>query len=90
MTHSSLPACARADPRLSNGGYVIFDDFKINQARAAILDFRLLHNVSSQVMTANRYDRMPIGPGAAVSDRTQWPFHTFDRIAFWQKTAERG
>ena len=59
------------------------------QARAAILDFRLLHNVSSQVMTANRYDRISSGAGS-VFDHTQWPFHTFDRIAFWQKTAERG
>ena len=72
-------------PLLSVGGYVVFDDFKINQAKAAILDYRLEHGITSQVMAANRFDRDGTGYRAALET-----FYTLDRIAFWQKSAVTG
>ena len=49
------------------------------QARAAILDFRAEHNISSAIVSSSVYDA-----------RDREPFHTLDRIAFWRKTADRG
>ena len=49
------------------------------QARAAILDYRAEHNISSPLVSSSIYDA-----------RDREPFHTLDRIAFWRKTAERG
>ena len=87
--YSSIYECLTAlYPRLSVGGWVVFDDFKINQARAAILDFRAEHRISSQVMSSNRYDwpKVVVGEGAFH----RYPFATLDRVAFWQKSRERG
>ena len=66
-------------PRLSIGGFVVFDDWKLAQARAAILDYRAEHNVSSPIVSSSIYDV-----------RDQEPFHTLDRIAFWRKSADGG
>ena len=59
-------------PLLSDGGYVVFDDWKFGPSRGAIGDYRQLHNVSSPIMTSSR--------DAAA------PFRTLDRMAFWQKS----
>ena len=52
-----------------------------SQARAAILDYRAEHNITSPVRTASRFDRYGTGP----LGRELEPFYTLDRIAFWQK-----
>ena len=64
------------------------DDWKIAQARAAILDYRAAHNISSTLMSSNRYDMLP----TALTKDEPWrtPFYTLDRIAFWRRTEEGG
>lgn len=61
-------------PRLSKGGYIVFDDWKIAQVRLAVLQYREEHNITDQIYSSNKFDW---GPTDA--------FFTLDRIAFWQK-----
>jgi hypothetical protein len=75
--HESLVALY---PLLSVGGFVVFDDWKLAQARAAILDYRAEFNISSPILSSNRYD--------AHDDNN--PFRTLDRVAFWRKSAQKG
>ena len=68
---------------------MVFDDWKISQARAAILDYRAAHNISSPLRSSSRYDMRP----SELAERTRpWsaPFYTLDRIAFWRRTREGG
>ena len=63
-------------PKLSVGGYVVFDDWKLVQARAAILAYRQQHNITSPLWGSDK--------------NLEPPFHSLDRMAFWKKTAELG
>ena len=63
----------RLYPLLSVGGYVIFDDWKIPQARAAAVVYRIKNGIQSQIF----------GSGLRQSP----PFWTIDRMAFWRKEA---
>ena len=54
-------------------GYVIFDDWKIPQARAAAVVYRIKNGINSQIF----------GSGLRQSP----PFWTIDRMAFWRKEA---
>ena len=40
-------------PLLTHGGYVVFDDWKFEQSRRAIMDFRALHKIDTPVQFAN-------------------------------------
>ena len=60
-------------PKLSVGGYVVFDDWKFLQARAAITTYRATHNISSPIWSSD----MSLAP----------PFKSIDRMAFWRKGA---
>ena len=58
-------------PLLSPGGFVVFDDWKITQARAAALLYRQRHGIKGPIWGSDQ-DNAP-------------PFWSLDRIAFWQK-----
>jgi len=62
-------------PRLSVGGYVVFDDWKLMQARASIDSYRQRHNITSPLRGRSRGAR---------------PFDSLDRMVFWQKDAVTG
>lgn len=66
----------RLYPLLSVGGYVIFDDWKIPQARAAAVVYRSRYGIESPIF----------GSGLHHSP----PFWTMDRMAFWRKGAAEG
>eukprot|EP00900_Chrysochromulina_parva_P027145 jgi/Chrpa1/9064/Chrysochromulina_OHIO_Genome00011919-RA len=63
-------------PRLSVGGYIVFDDWKFSQSRAAILTYRRNMNITSPMWSSNK--------------RGSPPFHTIDPMAFWRKSALTG
>ena len=71
-------------PRLSVGGYVVFDDWKLSQAREAILAFRKTNNITSPILDTQRHRRAPSTEGSAR------PFGTLDPMAFWLKSAVTG
>ena len=93
-------------PKLSVGGWVVFDDWKIAQARGAILQYRRLHNITTRVLVTLRdeelrkkNDRYPPGQdplgyfnySTGVWNRTALSvFGARDRIAFWRKDAVTG
>ena len=58
-------------PLLSHGGFVVFDDWKIPQARAAALLYRQRHGIQGPIWGSDQ-DNAP-------------PFWSLDRMAFWQK-----
>lgn len=60
-------------PRLSVGGYVVLDDWKIWQAQQAALHYRKVHNITSPIFASQR----------------KWapPLQTIDCMAFWRKDA---
>jgi hypothetical protein len=64
-------------PKLSVGGYIVFDDWKIHQARVAITTYRERHNITSPLRCA----------GERRGDK---PFDTIDRMAFWRKDDRTG
>jgi hypothetical protein len=61
----------RLYPRLSVGGYVVFDDWKIIQSQQAILHYRQEHNITAPIFASLR----------------SWPkpMQTIDCMAFWRK-----
>ena len=59
-------------PLLSVHGYVVFDDWKFVQARAAIHAYRKKYGITSEIMSSSAD-----GPE---------PFRSIDRMAFWQKS----
>lgn len=61
----------RLYPRVSPGGFVVFDDWKIPFAREAILRFRRRHNISEGLTFSAWHCRRP--------------FRTIDPMAFWRK-----
>lgn len=63
----------RLYPRLSAGGYVVFDDWKILQSQQAILQFRREQNITTPIFASLR----------------SWPppLQTIDCMAFWRKEA---
>ena len=63
-------------PKLSVGGYVLFDDWRFVPAREAVHDFRRRYNITSTIATSDKF-----GPP---------PFVTLDRMAFWQKSRTTG
>lgn len=73
---STYETLAALYPRLSIGGFVVFDDYKLAQARAAIVAFRREKGITSPVWGSAR-DLEP-------------PFQTLDRMAFWRKSAITG
>ena len=73
---SILTTLERLYPRLSVGGYVVFDDFKFTQAQEAILGFRNAHNISSVLRRS--------GPAS------QPPFKSLDKMVYWQKSVWTG
>lgn len=85
-------------PKLSFGGFVVFDDWKIAQARAAILHYRRIHNISTRVLLTLSSDDFKAPkrgsartPGADVrATEREHVFETRDRIAFWQKSRTTG
>ena len=64
-------------PKLSVGGYIVFDDWKIHQARVAITTYRERHNITSPLHCAGER-------------RGDAPFDTIDRMAFWRKDGRTG
>ena len=66
----------RLYPLLSVGGYVVFDDWKIKQARAAAVVYRSKHGIRSKIF------------GSDLNHDP--PFWTIDRMAFWRKEAGEG
>lgn len=58
-------------PLLSHGGFVVFDDWKIPQARAAAVLYRQRHGITGRIWGSDQ-DNVP-------------PFWSIDRMAFWQK-----
>ena len=65
-------------PRLAVGGFVVFDDYKIAEAEAAIRAYRARHGITSPLRGVNR-SVIPEGP-----------FRTTDPMAFWRKSALTG
>jgi len=63
-------------PKLSVGGYVVFDDWKYQQAQEAILQYRAEHGISSKLYTSGRHRKAP--------------FKTLDQMVFWQKSDKTG
>lgn len=63
----------RLYPRLSAGGYVVFDDWKILQSQQAILQFRREQNITTPIFASLR----------------SWPppLQTIVCMAFWRKEA---
>jgi len=61
---------------LTVGGYIVFDDWKFSQSRAAILTYRRNMNITSPMWSSNK--------------RGSPPFHTIDPMAFWRKSALTG
>ena len=66
-------------PRLSIGGYIVFDDYKIPEAAQAIHDYRAHHQIHSPIWGINKSVIPKDGP-----------FETFDVMAFWRKRADEG
>ena len=66
----------RLYPLLSVGGYVVFDDWKIKQARAAAVVYRSRYGIKSKIF------------GSDLSHAP--PFWSIDRMAFWRKEAGEG
>jgi len=62
--------------RLSDGGYVVFDDWPISQARQAVFRFRREHGITTPIICA--------GPTAPP------PFQVIHLLAFWKKDAHTG
>lgn len=62
--------------RLSDGGYVVFDDWPISQARQAVFHFRREHGITTPIICA--------GPTAPP------PFQVIHLLAFWKKDAHTG
>jgi len=58
-------------PLLSNGGFVVFDDWKIPQAQAAAVLYRKRYQINHPIWGSDS-DNEP-------------PFWSLDRMAFWQK-----
>ena len=79
-------------PRLSDGGYVVFDDWKFASAAHAILDFRARHNITAPLWTT-AFVGYRAGP--ARRTRARWLlrmqmlpyFKSIDPIVFWRKGA---
>ena len=61
---------------LTVGGYIVFDDWKFLQSRAAILTYRRNMNITSPMWSSH--------------ERGSPPFHTIDAMAFWRKSALTG
>ena len=66
----------RLYPLLSVGGYVIFDDWKIPQARAAAVVYRSRNGIESPIFGSDLHHSPP--------------FWTMDRMAFWRKGSGEG
>ena len=66
----------RLYPLLSVGGYVIFDDWKIPQARAAAVVYRSRNGIESPIFGSDLHHSPP--------------FWTMDRMAFWRKGPGEG
>jgi len=63
-------------PRLSVGGYVIFDDWPIAQARQAVFHYRQQHGITTPIVCA----------GPALEP----PFHVAHLLSYWKKDATTG
>ena len=61
-------------PRLSIGGYVVIDDWKLAQARGAVLRYRERYNVTEHIWSSRPSQTLP--------------FQTLDTLAFWMKREE--
>ena len=63
-------------PRLSVGGYVVFDDWKIFQSQQAVHQYRLEHKISTPFFASRR----------------AWPppMQTQDCMVYWRKDAVFG
>lgn len=68
---------------LSVGGWFICDDWKIAQARWAILTFRAQRNITTRIYRS-------LLPNTVPSMRNLPVFFTQDVIAFWRKSATTG
>ena len=73
---STLETLERLYPKLSVGGYVVFDDWKLAQSRGAVLLYRRRNGITSPVWGSS----MAMAP----------PFQSIDRIAFWRKEKDTG
>ncbi len=73
-----VPLRFRTSPDGTNDHHLTITRHSLTQARAAIADYRAVHNLSEPMWSAERYLR-------------HWkelaPFHTIDRIVFWRKTS---
>ena len=58
-------------PLISPGGWVVFDDWKFQQAQEAILAYREKHGITSTMHASGKHK----GP----------PFTTVDQMVFWRK-----
>ena len=68
---STFETLEKMYPLISHGGWVVLDDWKISQARCAVILFRKRQNISAPIFMSSMY--------------TSHPFQTLDEIAFWQK-----
>lgn len=73
---STYETLVRLYPLVSDGGYVVFDDWKIIQSQQAILLFRQEQNITSPIFSSRR----EFAP----------PMQTIDCMAFWRKDAVTG
>ena len=69
-------ALERLYPRLSVGGYVVHDDWKIRQSQQAVLHYRMVKNITSPLFAAQ-----PTWPV---------PMKTQDCMVFWRKDIATG
>jgi len=71
---ATLEVFERLYPRLSIGGYVVLDDWKVWQAQQAALYYRRKYNITSSMFASKR----------------QWalPLQSIDCMVFWKKTEE--
>ena len=63
-------------PKLAVGGFVVFDDWKIPQAKMAVEAYRHKHGITTPVL------------GTSGRRRQTQSFDTMDPMAFWRKPAE--
>ena len=68
---SIMDTLERLYPLISPGGWVVFDDWKFQQAQEAILAYREKHGITSTMHASGKHK----GP----------PFTTVDQMVFWRK-----
>jgi len=50
MYESTMEALEHLYPKLTKGGYCIIDDYSLDRAKAAVDDYRIKHNINSEIV----------------------------------------